>query len=120
MIRIPRSTILIGKALSEHYRFAEGAAYQRQALEKDHQFLPARIQLAQDELRLGQEISGWEHALQAHQQDGYDTTTFNLLELKDQLSKFKTLEDEQFIIRMDANEADGLRRASRAAFARRP
>jgi tetratricopeptide (TPR) repeat protein len=96
----------IGKALSEHYRFAEGAAYQRQALAKDEKFLPARIQLAQDELRLGQEVSGWEHALHAHQQDGYDITTFNLLELKDQLAKFKTLEDEFFIVRMDANEAD--------------
>jgi len=57
-------------------------------------------------LRLGQEVSGWEHALQAHQQDGYDTTTFNLLELKDQLAQFKTLEDEFFIIRMDSREAD--------------
>ncbi len=97
---------LIGKALSAHYRFTEGATYQRQALEKDESYLPARIQLAQDELRLGQEVSGWEHALQAHQQDGYDTTTFNLLELKDQLAKFKTLEDECFIVRMDANEAE--------------
>tara|TARA_R110002095_G_scaffold207151_2_gene191965 strand:+ start:17813 stop:20422 length:2610 start_codon:yes stop_codon:yes gene_type:complete len=102
----PQVDYLIGKALSEHYRFAEGAAYQRQALEKDNQYLPARIQLTQDELRLGQEVSGWEHALQAHQQDGYDTTTFNLLELKDQLAKFKTLEDEYFIIRMESSEAD--------------
>ena len=102
----PEVDYLIGKMLSEHYRFAEGAAYQHQALEKDSYFLPARIQLAQDELRLGHEISGWEHALQAHQQDGYDTTTFNLLELKDQLAKFKTLEDDFFIIRMDSREAD--------------
>ncbi|MDF1746810.1 MAG: peptidase MA family metallohydrolase [Gimesia sp.] len=102
----PEVDYLIGKMLSEHYRFAEGAAYQHQALEKDSYFLPARIQLAQDELRLGHEISGWEHALQAHQQDGYDTTTFNLLELKDQLANFKTLEDDFFIIRMDSREAD--------------
>lgn len=102
----PRIDYLIGKTLSEHYRFAEGAAYQRQALEKASGYLPARIQLAQDELRLGQEVSGWEHALQAHEQDGYDTTTFNLLELKDQIAQFKTLEDESFIIRMDASEAE--------------
>ena len=102
----PEVDYLIGKTLSEHYRFKEGAAYQQQALEKAPNFLPARIQLAQDQLRLGQEISGWKHALQAYQQDGYDTTTFNLLELKDQLAKFKTLEDEFFIIRMDLREAD--------------
>ncbi|QDT97973.1 peptidase MA family metallohydrolase [Gimesia aquarii] len=102
----PEVDYLIGKKLSEHYRFQEGAAYQRQALEKDSNFLPARIQLAQDELRLGKEVSGWEHALQAHQQDGYDTTTFNLLELKDQLAKFKTLEDDYFVIRMESKEAD--------------
>lgn len=102
----PKVDYLIGKKLSEHYRFKEGATYQRQALEKNSDYLPARIQLAQDELRLGRESSGWEYALQAHQQDGYDTTTFNLLELKDQLAKFKTLEDEFFIIRMESKEAD--------------
>ncbi|QDT89425.1 peptidase MA family metallohydrolase [Gimesia algae] len=102
----PQVDYQIGKALSEHYRFSEGAAYQRQALQKDSKFIPARIQLAQDELRLGREVSGWEHALLAHQQDGYDTTTFNLLELKDQLASFKTLEDETFIVRMEAREAE--------------
>lgn len=102
----PQVDYQIGKALSEHYRFSEGAAYQRLALEKDAKFIPARIQLAQDELRLGREVSGWEHALLAHQQDGYDTTTFNLLELKDQLASFKTLEDETFIVRMEAREAE--------------
>lgn len=102
----PQVDYQIGKALSEHYRFSEGATYQRQALEKDSLFIPARIQLAQDELRLGLEVSGWKNALLAHQQDGYDTTTFNLLELKDQLASFKTLEDETFIVRMEAREAD--------------
>ncbi|WP_417383730.1 peptidase MA family metallohydrolase [Gimesia sp.] len=102
----PKVDYQIGKALSEHYRFSEGAAYQRLALQKDAKFIPARIQLAQDELRLGLEVSGWEHALLAHQQDGYDTTTFNLLELKDQLASFKTLEDETFIVRMEAREAE--------------
>lgn len=102
----PEVDYLVGKMLSEHYRFKEGAAYQHQALKKDSNYLPARIQLAQDELRLGREVSGWEHALQAHQQDGYNTTTFNLLELKDQLAKFKTLEDDFFIIRMEAKEAE--------------
>ncbi|MCA9022977.1 MAG: hypothetical protein KDA74_22660, partial [Planctomycetaceae bacterium] len=102
----PKVDYQIGKALSEHYRFSEGAAYQRLALQKDAKFIPARIQLAQDELRLGLEVSGWEHAMLAHQQDGYDTTTFNLLELKDQLASFKTLEDETFIVRMEAREAE--------------
>ncbi len=102
----PHVDYLIGKMLAEHYRFAEGAAYQKQALEKDPKFLPARIQLAQDQLRLGEEVSGWKNALQAHAQDGYDTTTFNLLELKDQLARFKTLENESFIIRMEAGEAE--------------
>ncbi|MBN72181.1 MAG: hypothetical protein CME32_23245 [Gimesia sp.] len=101
----PHVDYLIGKTLSEHYRFSEGTTYQKQALEKEEKYLPARIQLAQDQLRLGQEISGWEHAQQAHNQDGYDTTIFNLLELKDQLAQFRTLEDDSFIIRMEAREA---------------
>ena len=51
----PEVDHLIGRKLSQKYRFAEGAEYQRQALKSDPQYLPAKIQLAQDLLRLGAE-----------------------------------------------------------------
>ncbi|MCH7687141.1 MAG: tetratricopeptide repeat protein, partial [Planctomycetes bacterium] len=74
----PQVDHLIGKKLSQKYRFAEGAKYQRQALLIDMKYLPARIQLSQDLLRLGKEEEGWLLADAAHREDGYDVATFNL------------------------------------------
>ena len=96
---------LIGRKLSQKYRFAEGAEFQRKALEADVEFVDARIQLAQDLLRLGQEAEGWLQAEQAHKADGYNTTLFNLLQLKDSLGRFTTVTSEHFQVRMETQEA---------------
>ncbi|MCH8830910.1 MAG: tetratricopeptide repeat protein, partial [Planctomycetes bacterium] len=96
---------LIGKKLSQHYRFLEGAVYQRRALSFEPNFAAARIQLAQDLLRLGREREGWKHAVEAHSRDGYDAATFNLLELRDRIAKYTTLKNDGFIVRMDSREA---------------
>jgi len=102
----PEVDHLIGKKLSQHYRFTEGAAYQKQALAFNPKYLLAKIQLSQDLLRLGKDTKGWQLVEDAHESDGYDVVTFNLLELKDELSKFRTLEDKHFIVRMSALEAE--------------
>ena len=96
---------LIGKKLSQKYRFAEGAACQRQALSFDPKFLPSKIQLAQDLLRLGEEKEGWKLADEVHDEDGYDVTAYNLVTLHESMSKFQTLTNEDFIVRMTAREA---------------
>src|SRR5205814_4549532 len=83
----PNVDHLIGKKLSQKYCFAEGAAYQRRALKFDAGFLPAKIQLAQDLLRLGEEEEGWQLADEVHQRDGYDVTAYNLATLRETLSK---------------------------------
>ena len=101
----PEVDYTIGRKLSQKYRFTEGAAYQQKALGFEKLYLPARIQLSQDLMRLGLEDKGWELAEATHKLDGYDTTTFNLLELKTKLDKFRTIENEHFVLRMDANEA---------------
>ncbi len=101
----PEVDQLIGKKLSQKYRFTEGAEHQRRALAADPQFLPARIQLAQDLLRLGQEEEGWQLAAAVHKDDGYDVTAFNLLNLQDAMAKFATLTNATFIVRMATNEA---------------
>ena len=41
----PEVDHLIGKKLSQKYRFAEGAEYQRKAIAMDPRHLPAKIQL---------------------------------------------------------------------------
>ncbi len=96
---------LIGKKLSQKYRFTEGSAHQQQALAFDDAFQPARIQLAQDFLRLGKEDEGWKLGEAAATADAYDVHVFNLMQLRDALVKYTTLEDDSFIVRMEAKEA---------------
>jgi len=101
----PHVDYLIGQKLAQKYRFAEGAAAQRQALESDSSFLPAKIELAQDLLRLGEERDGWALAEEVHRADGYDVTAYNLGTLHDSLAKFQTLTNSDFILRMSKREA---------------
>ena len=101
----PRVDYLIGLKLSENYRFTEGAEHQRQALEFDPRFLPAKTQLAQDLLRLGRETEGWKLADEVQKQDAYDVEAYNLATLHDVMSKFTTLTNENFVLRMNSHEA---------------
>ncbi len=102
----PNVDHLIGRKLSQNYRFKEGAACQRQALSFDPAFLPARLQLAQDLLRLGDEPEGWALAREVRENDAYDVTAFNLDTLHETLSKFATLTNDHFIVRMSPHEAE--------------
>jgi len=101
----PQVDYLIGRKLSQDYRAASGAAYQRQALKFDPDYLPAKIQLAQDLLRLGHEDEGWKLADEVHNRDAYNVQAYNLVNLRDHLSKFKTLQGGKFLLRMDEREA---------------
>ncbi len=95
----------IGQKLSQKYRFREGAAYQRQSLSMNPQHLPAKFQLAQDLLRLGNEDSGWQLAQEVFDNDGYNVVAYNLIELHDEITQFTTLQNERFLVRMDTREA---------------
>ena len=101
----PRIDHLIGRKLSQHYRFREGAAYQRKALALKADFAPAQRQLADDLLRLGEETEGWKVAHAAYDTDSYNVATYNLLELHDELGKFTTLQDDSFTLRMETDES---------------
>lgn len=101
----PRVDQLIGAKLSQNYRFQEGSEHQRQALKFNKDYLPAKIQLAQDLLRLGSETEGWRLAEEVHDADGYDVTAYNLVTLREVMDKYVTLTNEHFIVRMTKNEA---------------
>ncbi len=101
----PLVDFVIGRELSQKYRFREGLAAQRRALEFDETYLPAKKQAAQDLLRLGEVDEGWRLAGEVHSADEYDVAAYNLVTLRDEMSQFTTLEDEMFILRMDAHEA---------------
>lgn len=95
----------IGRKLSQEYRFSEGAAYQRTALAMDATYRPARVQLCQDLLRLGEEDEGWQLAAKVFEEDQYNVVAYNLVTLHDNLKKFHTLQTADFLVRMDEREA---------------
>ncbi|MBM4074078.1 MAG: tetratricopeptide repeat protein, partial [Planctomycetes bacterium] len=102
----PLVDFLIGKKLSQKYRFAEGANHQRQALAMSENYQPAQVQLAQDLLRLGKEDEGWELGKKAYSTDEYDVHLYNLMQLRDQIARFQTIEREGFVIRMESKERE--------------
>jgi Tfp pilus assembly protein PilF len=101
----PRVDSLIGRKLSQKYRFAEGAAHQQAALRLEPGYLPAKTQLVQDWLRLGRDDEAWKLAQAVHEADGYDVQIYNLLELRDKLAKYTTIERDGFRVRMESKEA---------------
>jgi tetratricopeptide (TPR) repeat protein len=97
---------LIGRKLSQKYRFAEGAALQRQALTWDSGFLAAKAQLANDLLRLGgHDDEAWKLAEEVQQADPYDVVPYNLTTLREAIAHFETLSSEHFLVKMDPKEA---------------
>lgn len=101
----PQVDFAIGRKLSQKYRFTEGAASQRQALKLDPEYLPAKGQLAENLLRLGYENQAWTLADEVYQTDQYNVAAYNLVNLRDVMSGFKTWETDGFIIRMAPAEA---------------
>ena len=104
--RNPAVPHLIGRKISQKYRFAEGAAFQREALKFDPKFLPAKAQLANDLLRLGKDEEGWKLAEEVHNADPYDVVAYNLVTLRDSVAHYRTLKSEHFTVRMEPKEAD--------------
>jgi tetratricopeptide (TPR) repeat protein len=102
----PEVDFVIGSKLSRHYLFSEGVKYLRRSLEMDAEYLPAKSQLAQDLLRLGQTDEGWALVAEVRQKDSYNVTVFNLRQLQEHLDKFTTLEIPGFVVRMEAAEAE--------------
>jgi tetratricopeptide (TPR) repeat protein len=101
----PEVDWLIGHKLSHQYRFAEGAAAQRRALAFAPGYLPAKMRLCEDLLRLGQETDGWKLADEVFKEDPYSVLAYNLITLHDVIEKFTAVENEHFLVRMDPKEA---------------
>jgi tetratricopeptide (TPR) repeat protein len=102
----PEVDHIIGRKLAQKYRFAEGSAYQTRALALDPEYQPAKVQLCQDLLRLGEEEEGWKLADHVFARDGYNVVAYNLITLRDRLAGFRTLKDDGFLVRMEPREAD--------------
>ncbi len=96
----------IGRVLSRNYRFAEGAEAQKKALAMDESFLDAKLQLAHDSMRLGDEETAFKLAREISEEDPYDVLAYNLTILEKQIDAMETIETEHFTIRMPANEVE--------------
>jgi len=101
----PQVDYLIGSKLAQKYLFEEGATAQRRALAFAPDYVPARRQLAEDLLRLGQDEEGWKLAQEARAQDEYDVTSYNLSNLHDQMVKFRSVTNADFVLHMSPLEA---------------
>lgn len=95
---------IIGRVLSRKYRFEDGAEQQRQALEWDPDFTDAKMQLASDSMRLGDEETAWKLAEEVSEADPFNVLAFNYTQLKKQLEAYGEIETEHFIIRMREDE----------------
>lgn len=102
--RNPEVDNTIGRCLSRAYRFAESAGHQRQALEFDPQYLPAKVQLCHDLLRLGEEEEAWKLAAVIRQEDGYNIQAHNLGTLEQQMKGYVTQSYPDFILKMPKRE----------------
>jgi len=96
----PEVDHVIGKCLSRAYRFAESAAHQREALKMNAAYLPAKIQLCHDLLRLGEETEAWKLAAAVRAEDGYNIQAHNLGLLEKEMNGYVTMAFEDFILKM--------------------
>ncbi len=98
--RNPEVDHIIGRVLSRAYRFAEGSRHQRKALELDPGYLPAKVALCQDLLRLGEEDEAWKLAAAIREKDGYNVRAHNIGLLEQQMRGFTTQVFDDFILKL--------------------
>ncbi|HAL72561.1 MAG TPA: hypothetical protein DCP71_12400 [Verrucomicrobiales bacterium] len=96
----PQMDHILGRVISRAYRFAEGQAHQRQALAFNPGFLPAKVQLCHDLLRLGEEEEAWKLAAEIREQDGYNIQAHNIGLLEKEMNGYVTKSYDDFILKM--------------------
>ena len=97
---------LIGRVLSRKYRYQEGADSQKRALALDPGFLPAKLQLALDYLKLGRVEEAWPIAREVAASDPYNILAYNLEVLEKEIASFASVKSKDFIIRLPPEEAE--------------
>jgi tetratricopeptide (TPR) repeat protein len=94
-----------GRVASRHYRFAQGKSFQLKALQIDPTDTAARLYLAFDQLRLGEDDDARPQLEHVFESDPYNVQAYNLLGVSDALAEFETIKDPTFHLQMPADEA---------------
>jgi tetratricopeptide (TPR) repeat protein len=94
----------LGRIVSRAYRFAEGASHQRQSLLFDPSYLPAKMQLCHDLLRLGDETEAWQLAAAVREADPYHIQARNLATLEKQIASYSEQRTPHFTLKMPERE----------------
>lgn len=102
----PQVDHIMGRCLSRSYRFQLGSEHQREALKKDPAFQAAKLQLARDLFRLGQEEEAWKLTKEVRDADGYNVQAHNLGLLEEEMKKFYTRSEPDFLLRMPRRDYD--------------
>lgn len=95
----------IGLRLARKYRFEPAAEAQKRALDMDPDFAPAKIELAQNLLRTGDEAAAWTAVKEVRKEDPYSVLAFNLERLEKNLNKFTEVRVPGFLLRLPKVEA---------------
>ncbi|MBN4046829.1 tetratricopeptide repeat protein [bacterium AH-315-P07] len=94
----------LGRFASRHYRFTDGAAFQRAALALDPTNQTARELYSLDLLRLGHEEEGRVQLERVFEENPYSVMAYNLLEMMDTLAEFAVVERGDFVLKLPKRE----------------
>jgi len=103
--RNPGVDQLIGRKLTQQYRFEEGIKHLEMARARDFRDPTIQLDLGMAKLRYGLESEGWELIERVREADPYNLTAYNLMELRDRIESFVVLREEGIELRMDPDEA---------------
>ncbi len=93
-----------GRVASRHYRFEQGREFQRRALSLDAEDHAARLYLAFDLLRLGEDGAARAELEVVFAANAYSVQAYNLLGVSDALRQFKTVRRGLFELQMPERE----------------
>ncbi len=99
-----RVSEIIGTTLAGQYRFEEAIVHLKQASVEDPTSPSILFELGSNQLRFGQLEEGWENVAMAHEMDPYNVAAFNLITLRDKISKYPVREKDGVLLRMSPED----------------
>jgi tetratricopeptide (TPR) repeat protein len=100
---------IVGSITAHYYRFDEAAEHVRRAIGVDRENNRAYADLGAHLMRTGDERNARRALETAFRVDPYDTVTFNLLTLLDNLEPFDTIRDGDMVVRLHPDESPVMR-----------